>query len=51
VVTASTDIATNPAKPAGVNSAHFEGYLEVPADGPYQFTAILPNNTGSVTSV
>ena len=48
LATANTDQATNPAKPATVNSAHFEGYLEVPADGPYNFTAILPNNTASV---
>ena len=48
LVTANTDQATNPAKPAPVNSARFEGYLEVPADGPYLFTAILPNNTASV---
>ena len=49
VPTASTDAATNPGKPAGVNSAHFEGYLEVPADGPYSFTAMLPNATATVT--
>ena len=49
VTTANTDLVTNPAKPTPVNSAHFEGYLEVPADGPYQFTAILPNNTASVS--
>jgi hypothetical protein len=49
LATANTDQATNPAKPTSVNSGHFEGYLEVPADGPYQFTAILPNNTTSVS--
>jgi hypothetical protein len=49
VTTANTDHVTNPAKPTPVNSARFEGYLEVPADGPYQFTAILPNNTASVS--
>ena len=47
VKTANTDSVTNPAKPAGVNSARFEGYLEVPADGPYLFTAILPNSTAA----
>ena len=45
---ASTDMATNPNKPATVNSARLEGYLEVPADGPYKFTALLPGNTPSV---
>lgn len=45
LATANTDQVTNPSKPANVNSAHFEGYLEVPTDGPYNFTAILPNNT------
>ena len=47
--TANTDAVTNPNKPPGVNSVHFEGYLEVPADGPYSFTAILPNATATVT--
>ena len=47
VKTANTDSITNPARPAGVNSARFEGYLEVPADGPYVFTAILPNSTAA----
>jgi peptidoglycan hydrolase-like protein with peptidoglycan-binding domain len=47
VKTANTDSVTNPSKPAGVNSAHFEGYLEVSADGPYLFTAILPNSTAT----
>ena len=42
LATANTDQATNPA-----SSARFEGYLEVPADGPYNFTAILPNSTAS----
>ncbi len=47
VATANTDLATNPSKPTPVNSAHFEGYLEVPVDGPYRFTAILPNGTAT----
>ncbi len=47
VTAANTDAATNPARPAGVNSARFEGYLEVPADGPYSFTAVLPNATAT----
>jgi len=47
--TANTDSITNPYKPSGVNSVHFEGYLEVPVDGPYSFTAILPNATATVT--
>ncbi len=47
VTTINTDKATNLARPATVNSARFEGYLEVPADGPYNFKAILPNNTAS----
>ena len=39
--TSLPDTTQNPAraKPAGVNSVHFEGYLAVPADGPYSFTA------------
>lgn len=49
VATAATDKATNPAKPAPVNSARFEGYLEVPADGPYKFTALLPNAAATAT--
>ncbi len=49
VATASTTQATNPAKPSPVNSAHFEGYLEVPADGPYRFTALLPNAAATAT--
>jgi peptidoglycan hydrolase-like protein with peptidoglycan-binding domain len=48
VPTASTDKNTNPNKPANVNSARFEGYMEFPADGPYKFTVTLPNNTASV---
>ena len=47
VKTANTDTVTNPGKPAGVNSARFEGYLEVPADGPYSFTVVLPNPTAT----
>jgi hypothetical protein len=47
LVTTNTDKATNPARPASVNSAHFEGYLEVPVDGPYRFTGVLPNTTAS----
>jgi Neuraminidase-like domain/Putative peptidoglycan binding domain/Salmonella virulence plasmid 28.1kDa A protein len=45
--TINTDKATNAARPATINSARFEGYLEVPADGPYNFMAILPNNAAS----
>jgi peptidoglycan hydrolase-like protein with peptidoglycan-binding domain len=44
VATANTDKSTNPNKPANVNSARFEGYMEFPADGPYKFTIALPNN-------
>jgi hypothetical protein len=47
VETANTDSVTNPSKPSGVNSASFEGYLEVPTDGPYSFTAVLPNATAT----
>lgn len=32
----AADVATT-GKPGGTNSAHFEGYLEVPANGPYRF--------------
>jgi hypothetical protein len=49
VPTAATDKGTNPAKPATVNSAHVEGYLEVPADGPYRFTVLLPNATATAS--
>jgi len=35
------DAAGNPRKPAGTNSVSFEGYLEVPASGPYRFFAAL----------
>jgi peptidoglycan hydrolase-like protein with peptidoglycan-binding domain len=47
VATANTDKSTNPNRPATVNSARFEGYMEFPADGPYKFTISLPNNTAS----
>src|SRR5262249_34304396 len=47
VATANTDKSTNPNRPATVNSARFEGYMEFPADGPYKFTVTLPNNTAS----
>jgi hypothetical protein len=43
---ASTDTAdpSNPnAQKAGTGSAHFEGYLQVPTDGPYRFFAELGN--------
>ena len=45
VPTASTDKISNPNKPANVNSARFEGYMEFPADGPYKFTVTPPNTT------
>lgn len=35
------DAAGNPRKPAGTNSVSFEGYLEVPAPGPYRFFVAL----------
>jgi hypothetical protein len=43
-VTADTADATN--QGGGIASAHFEGYLQVPTDGPYRFFAEL-GNTGS----
>jgi hypothetical protein len=49
LTTANTDSITNPNKPANVNSARFEGYMEFPADGPYKFTVTLPNNNSSAT--
>ena len=45
VPTAGTDKNTDPNKPANVNSARFEGYMEFPAAGPYKFTVTLPNNS------
>jgi hypothetical protein len=47
VTTDTADIAQP--KPAGTNSAHFEGYLEVPADGPYRFFAELTNQNAQVS--
>jgi peptidoglycan hydrolase-like protein with peptidoglycan-binding domain len=47
--TADTSQASNPPKPPGVNSVQFEGHIEVPADGQYLFTVILPNNTSTAT--
>jgi hypothetical protein len=42
--TTDTTDSTNPnAQKAGTGSAHFEGYLQVPADGPYRFFAELGN--------
>jgi GH18 family chitinase len=35
-------------KPAGTNSARFEGYLEVPSDGPYRFFARLGKQSAQV---
>ena len=49
LTTANTDSTTNPNKPTNVNSARFEGYMEFPADGPYQFAVTLANNTASAT--
>jgi hypothetical protein len=40
--TANTADANQP-KPGGTNSAHFEGYLEVSADGAYRFFAQMDN--------
>lgn len=41
-LTTDTTDPTNPnAGMAGTGSAHFEGYLQVPADGPYRFLAVL----------
>lgn len=48
VPTASTDKTTNANKPANVNSARFEGYMEFPADGPYKFTITLPNAAAAI---
>ncbi len=46
-VTTDTSDPTNPnAGKAGTGSAHFEGYLQVPTDGPYRFLAEL-GNTGA----
>lgn len=47
----TVDIAdvTNPnANKAGTGSAHFEGYLQVPADGPYRFFAELGDPNAQV---
>ncbi|MHB8655043.1 MAG: neuraminidase-like domain-containing protein [Terriglobia bacterium] len=48
-IAATTDTEA-PAKPngitAGMGSAHYEGFLEVPTDGPYRFFAEL-GNTGA----
>jgi peptidoglycan hydrolase-like protein with peptidoglycan-binding domain len=49
---ASVDLAdpTNPnAGKAGTGSAQFEGYLQVPADGPYRFFGGLGNTGARVT--
>lgn len=42
---ATTDTADATNKTGGAGSAHFEGYLQVPTDGPYRFFAEL-GNTG-----
>jgi hypothetical protein len=48
--TVDTGDPTNPnAGKAGTGSAHFEGYLQVPTDGPYRFFAELGNLNGHVT--
>ena len=47
LATANTDKNTDPNKPANVNSARFEGYMEFPVDGPYKFTVTLPNSAAS----
>lgn len=47
---AGTDLAdpTNPnAGKAGTGSVHFEGYLQVPTDGPYRFFAELGNTNAA----
>lgn len=45
--TTDTQDPTNPnSGKAGTGSAHFEGYLQVPTDGPYRFDADL-GNTGA----
>lgn len=46
--TADTADASVP-KPAGTQSAHFEGALEVPADGAYRFFAELGKQNAQVT--
>jgi peptidoglycan hydrolase-like protein with peptidoglycan-binding domain len=47
---ADTADATNPnAGKAGTGSAHFEGYLQVPTDGPYRFYAELGNQNARAT--
>jgi GH18 family chitinase len=46
----TTDTAdTAQPKPAGTNSAHFEGYLEVPSDAPYRFFAELGKQNAQVS--
>jgi hypothetical protein len=48
--TADTADATNPnAGKAGTGSARFEGYVQVPTDGPYRFFAELGNLNAHVT--
>ena len=48
VTTADTTDATSP-KPAGTQSAHFEGSLEVAADGAYRFFAELGKQNAQAT--
>jgi peptidoglycan hydrolase-like protein with peptidoglycan-binding domain len=47
LATANTDKNTDQNKPANVNSARIEGYMEFPVDGPYKFTVTLPNSAAS----
>jgi len=49
LATVDTADATNPdVLYAGAGSAHYEGYFEVPTDGPYRFFATLGNQGASV---
>jgi peptidoglycan hydrolase-like protein with peptidoglycan-binding domain len=53
--TASTTDTSDPTNPntggAGTGSVHFEGYLQVPSDGPYRFFAELGNQNATVSLV
>lgn len=49
-VAATTDTVDPTNSQAGTASAHFEGYLQVPTDGPYRFFAEL-GDTGAAASL
>jgi len=49
-VAATTDTADPTNSKPGTGSAHFEGFLQVPTDGPYRFFAEL-GDTGAVASL